>query len=406
MLFKRLSHLLAGLHIHKLLLNAAVSRTRMIKYVNMQEKELLMIPGPTPVPESVLQAMAKHPIGHRSPGFSKIFMNATEKLQWLGQTKNDVFIYTASGTGAMEAAIANTINRGDKVLSLVIGVFGKRFADIAELYGAEVTRIEKEPGKCVSPQELQEALTKGPYKAVTLTHSETSTGTVNDIDTLIPLIKKSNPDTLIMLDAVTSLGCMNVPIDKLEIDVCISGSQKGFMLPPGLSFIYVSDKAYKAKESCTTPVFYFCWKEAKKALADKTTPWTPNVSLIVALERALEIMHEEGLENIISRHKRLRDTLRQGLRDLGLKLLTEDASASCAITAIWPPEGVNVPDLRKAFKQDWNITVANGQRHLKDKLFRMGHLGFVCDRDILTGLAALREVLVKLGYTIPEKIHA
>lgn len=378
----------------------------MIEYVNMQEKELLMIPGPTPVPESVLQAVGKHPIGHRSPEFSKIFMNATEKLQWLGQTKNDVFIYTASGTGAMEGGIANTINRGDKVLSLVIGVFGKRFADVAELFGADVTRIEKEPGECVSPEELEAALANGPYKAVTLTHSETSTGTANDIDTLIPMIKKANPDTLVMLDAVTSLGCMNVEIDKLEIDICVSGSQKGFMLPPGLSFIYVSEKAYKAKETCTTPVYYFCWKEAKKALNDKTTPWTPNVSLIVGLERALEMMHAEGLENIIARHKDLRDTLRQGIKDLGLKLLTEDKSASCAITAIWPPEGVAVPDLRKAFKSDWNITVANGQRHLKDKLFRMGHLGFVSKRDVLTGLTCLREVLVKLGYKIPEKVHA
>jgi aspartate aminotransferase-like enzyme len=378
----------------------------MIEYVNMQEKELLMIPGPTPVPESVLQAVGKHPIGHRSPEFSKIFMNATEKLQWLGQTKNDVFIYTASGTGAMEGGIANTINRGDKVLSLVIGVFGKRFADVAELFGADVTRIEKEPGECVSPEELKSALAKGPYKAVTLTHSETSTGTANDIYTLIPMIKKANPETLIMLDAVTSLGCMQLEIDKLEIDVCVSGSQKGFMLPPGLSFIYVSDLAWKAKEVCTTPVYYFCWKEAKKALNDKTTPWTPNVSLIVGLERALEMMHTEGLENIIARHKDLRDTLRQGIKDLGLNLLTEDKNASCAITAIWPPEGVAVPDIRKAFKSDWNITVANGQRNLKDKLFRMGHLGFVSKRDVLTGLTCLKEVLLKLGYTIPEKVHA
>jgi len=364
----------------------------------MKEKEFLMIPGPTPVPESILQAHAKHPIGHRSGEFSKIFMNATEKLQWLGQTKNDVFIYTASGTGAMEGAIANTINRGDKVLSLVIGVFGKRFADVAELYGAQVTRIEKEPGEAVSAEELRQALEQGPFKAVTITHSETSTGTANDIETLIPIIKKNNPDTLVLLDAITSLACMNVAIDQLDIDVCVSGSQKGFMLPPGLSFIYVSQKAYAAKENCTTPSYYFCWQQAKKALNDKTTPWTPNVSLIVALEKALEIMYSEGLENIIARHKKLRDRLRQGIRDLGLELLTADETASCAITAIWPPEGINVPDIRKSFKEDWNITVANGQRHLKDKLFRMGHLGFVCERDILTGLSALKAVLEKLGY--------
>lgn len=372
----------------------------------MKEKDFLMIPGPTPVPESVLHAIAKHPIGHRSPEFSKIFMNCTEKLQWLGETKNDVFIYTASGTGAMEGGISNTINPGDKVLSLVIGVFGKRFADIAELYGAEVTRIEKEPGECVSPAELEEALKAGPFKAVTLTHSETSTGTANDIYTLIPMIKKANADTLVMLDAVTSLGCMKLNIDELDIDVVVSGSQKGFMLPPGLSFIYVSEKAMAAKQECKTPSYYFCWNQAKKALESKTTPWTPNVSHIVGLEVALEKMYEEGLENVIARHARLRDTLRAGIKELGLKLLTEDESASSAITAIWPPEGVAVPDLRKAFKNDWGITVANGQRHLKDKLFRMGHLGFVSDRDILTGLAALKEVLVKLGYKLPERVVA
>ena len=360
----------------------------------MKEKDFLMIPGPTPVPESVLLALAKHPIGHRSGEFSKIFMSATEKLQWIAQTKNDVFIYTASGTGAMEGAIANTINPGDKVLSLVIGVFGQRFADIAKLYGAEVTEIVKEPGESVSPEELEAALAKGPYKVATLTHSETSTGTANDIQTLIPMIKKTG--ALVMLDAVTSLGCMELNIDGLRIDVCVSGSQKGFMIPPGLSFIYVSEAAYKAKAECKTPSYYFCWNQAKKALKDKTTPWTPNVSHIVALEVALTMMVEEGRENIIARHTRLRDKLRNGIKELGLKLLTDDSSASSAITAIWPPEGVAVPDLRKAFKTDWDITVANGQKSLQDKIFRMGHLGFVSDRDILTGLACLKEVLVKL----------
>jgi aspartate aminotransferase-like enzyme len=368
----------------------------------MKEKDFLMIPGPTPVPESVLLALAKHPIGHRSGEFSKIFMSATEKLQWLAQTKNDVFIYTASGTGAMEAGIANTINPGDKVLSLVIGVFGQRFADIAKLYGADVTEIIKEPGESVTASELEAALAKGPYKAVTLTHSETSTGTANDIKTLIPMIKQTG--ALVMLDAVTSLGCMELNIDELGVDVCVSGSQKGFMIPPGLSFIYVSEAAYKAKESCKAPCYYFCWKQAKKALNDKTTPWTPNVSLIVALETALNMMYEEGRENIINRHSKLTKKLREGVRELGLKLLTDDNSASSAITAIWPPESIAVPDIRKAFKQDWNITVANGQKSLQDKIFRMGHLGFVSERDIVTGLACLKEVLVKLGYKLPEKI--
>jgi aspartate aminotransferase-like enzyme len=368
----------------------------------MKEKDFLMIPGPTPVPESVLLAIAKHPIGHRSKEFSKIFMSATEKLQWLAQTKNEVYIYTASGTGAMEGAISNLVNCGDKVLSLVIGVFGQRFADIAKIYGAEVTILKAEPGKAIQEQDLKEALAKDNYKFVTITHSETSTGTANDIYQLIPIIKKSG--ALVLMDAVTSLGCMKLEMDKLEIDVLVSGSQKGFMLPPGLSFIYVSEAALKAKEECKAPGYYFCWKQARKALKDNTTPWTPNVSFIVGLELALTKMQEEGLDNIYARHARLRDSLREGIKDLGLKLLCDDRDASSAITAIVPPENIAVPDIRKTIKEDWGITVANGQKELENKIFRMGHLGFVCDRDILMGLAALEKTLVKLGYKIPQKL--
>jgi len=214
----------------------------------MQDKDFLMIPGPTPVPESVLLALAKHPIGHRSKEFSKIFSSVNEKLKAVAKTQNDVFIYTASGTGAMEAAISNTINAGDKVLSLVIGVFGQRFADIAKLYGADLDIIKTEMGKAIDPKDLKAKLaadTERKIKAVTLTHSETSTGTANNLKALIPLIKEHG--ALVMVDAVTSLGCMELNTDELGIDVLISGSQKGFMVPPGLSFIFVSDKAMAAK---------------------------------------------------------------------------------------------------------------------------------------------------------------
>ncbi len=365
----------------------------------MKDKDFLMIPGPTPVPESVLHALAKHPIGHRSTEFSKIFCSANEKLKEIAKTNNDVFIYTASGTGAMEAGIANTINPGDKVLSLVIGVFGQRFADIAKLYGADVAEIKVNPGEAIQADQLKEKLKEykeGELKAVTLTHSETSTGTANPIEKLIPLIKETG--ALVMMDAVTSLACMSLNCDELGVDVLVSGSQKGFMIPPGLSFIYVSQKAYEAKAECKTPTYYFCWNQAKKALANDTTPWTPNVNHIVALEVALTAMCEEGIDNITARHARLRDTLRAGIKALGLKLLTEDETASAAITAIYPPEGIAVPDIRAAFKNDWNMIVANGQKDLKDKIFRMGHLGFVTDRDILTGLSALEAVMVKLGH--------
>lgn len=381
--------------------------TELLQFRLMQEKEFLMIPGPTPVPESVLHALAKHPIGHRSKEFSAIFASATEKLQWLGQTKNDVFIYTASGTGAMEAAIANTVSPGDKVLSLVIGVFGQRFADITKRYGGDVEIIKAEAGQAVDPKTLEERLaqdTNKEIKVVTLTHSETSTGTKNDLEAMAKIIKAHG--ALICVDAVTSLGCMDVKIDEWGLDVVVSGSQKGFMIPPGLSFIYISDKAYEYKKNCKSPGYYFCWDMNKKAFDQGTTAYTPNVSHIVALEKALCMMQAEGLENIISRHTRLRDSLRAGIKEMGLELLTADETSSAAITAIYPPEGISVPDIRAGFKNDWQITVANGQKELQDKIFRMGHLGFVCDRDIATGLAALEKVLKKLGYKIPEKVTA
>ncbi len=366
----------------------------------MRDKEFLMIPGPTPVPESVLQALAKHPIGHRSKEFSRIFMSATEKLQWIAQTKNDVFIYTASGTGAMEAAISNSINAGDKVLSLVIGVFGQRFADIAQTYGADLEIMKAEAGSAIDPEALRTRLAQDTNKnirAVTLTHSETSTGTANDLQTLSKIVKDHG--ALLIVDAITSLGCMNIEMDNWGIDILISGSQKGFMIPPGLAFIYVSPLAYEYKSRCKSPSYYFCWKQARKALADQTTPWTPNVSHIVALELALTMMQEEGLQNIFARHSRLRDSLRRAAKALGLRLLAEDSNASAAITAIYPPAGISVADIRACFKKDWQITVANGQKELQDKIFRMGHLGFVCDRDIAAGIVALEAVLFKLGHS-------
>lgn len=365
----------------------------------MQDKSFLMIPGPTPVPESVLVELARHPIGHRSKEFSDIFMSCTEDLKWLAKTKNsDAFIYTASGTGAMEAAIANIVSPGDKVLSLVIGVFGKRFSQIAQVYGADVEVMNVEMGKVIDPKALEERLSKDSkkeIKVVTVTHSETSTGAANDLEKIAKIVK--NHGALLLVDAVTSLGCMNLEIDNWGLDVVISGSQKGFMIPPGLSFIYVSPKAWEVNKTAKSPRFYFDFARHKKSLAEETTPWTPNVSLICVLKRAFDMMKKEGLENIFSRHKRLRDNLRSGMKDLGLKLLAEDKDASCAITSIYPPDGVSVPDIRSAFKKDWDITVANGQDVLKDKIFRLGHLGFVSDRDIEMTLAVTKKVFNKLN---------
>ena len=370
----------------------------------MQDKSFLMIPGPTPVPETVLVELARHPIGHRSKEFSDIFMSCIEDLKWLGQTKqSDAFIYTASGTGAMEAAIANVLSPGDKVLSLVIGVFGKRFGQIAQTFGANVEMLTAEPCKVIDLKLLEQKLAedkKKEIKVVTVTHSETSTGAANDIQAVSKIVRnhiRSNGNSpLLVVDAVTSLGCMNLEIDNWELDVVISGSQKGFMVPPGLSFIYVSPKAWEYYKQSKCPKFYWDFGKQKKSLEEQTTPFTPNVSLVCALNKAFLMMKKEGLENIVKRHERLKTTLRTGLKELGLKLLTEDKNSSAAITAIYPPDGVSVSDIRSAYKKDWDITVANGQDTLKDKIFRIGHLGFVSDRDIEMTLAITKKVIKKL----------
>lgn len=370
----------------------------------MQDKTFLMIPGPTPVPESVLLAMAKHPIGHRSSEFSDILKEVYADLKWLFQTKNEVFIFAASGTGAMEAALANIVNQGDKVLSLVMGNFGARWIKIAQSRGAVVEKLEVELGDVIRPQDLKAKLaqdTKKDIKIVTLTHSETSTGAKNDVQTLCKIIKDHG--AISVVDGVTSVGCMDVKMDEWGIDVLVSGSQKGFMIPPGLAFLVASERAWKFYETCQYPSFYFDWGAHKKAVLENTTPWTPAVNLIFGLHEALKMMKKEGLSNIYARHEKLALGLRAAVKALGLELLVKnDENASYAITSILPPRGISVPDIRSTFKNDFDIIVANGQNTLKDKIFRMGTLGFVSERDLITAVGALEGVLSILGYKFEQ----
>lgn len=367
---------------------------------SMKDKTFLMIPGPTPVPESVLLAMAKHPIGHRSTEFSDVLKRVYADMKTVFQTKNDVLVFTASGTGAMEAAIFNLVNPGDKVLSLVIGNFGERWAKIAEMKGAIVTRYTVEAGCAIDPAEVKKILdadVNKEFKIVTLTHNETSTGVTNDVKTIAAMIKEHGAVSVV--DGVTSLGAIPCKMDEWGIDVLISGSQKGFMIPPGLSFLAASEKAWKLHEQCANPSFYFNWKQNKKSVLDASTAWTPAVNLFVALDTALQMMKEEGIENIWARHAKIASAIRAGVKAIGLKLLAKDeTTASNAITAVLPPEGISVPDIRKTMKKDFDIVVANGQKELKDKIFRMGTLGYVSMRDAITAMGALEASLYKLGY--------
>ncbi len=366
----------------------------------MKDKTFLMIPGPTPVPESVLLEIAKHPIGHRSSEFSSILKEVYANLKYVFQTENDVFMFTASGTGAMCAALENLVNEGDKVLSLVIGNFGNRWAKIAESRGAKVEKIEVEAGEVINPEVLKKRLcedTDKEIKIVTLTHSETSTGAANDIKTLCSIIKEHG--ALSVVDGVTSVCAMPCKPDEWGIDVLVSGSQKGFMIPPGLAFLTANEKAWKVYEQCKHPSFYFDWAAHRKSVRANSTPFTPAVNLIAGLNVALKMIKEEGIDNMNARHKRHAMALRHALKAINLKLLVElDENASHSITSILPPEGITVPDIRKALKEDYDIVVANGQNQLKDKIFRMGTLGFVCDRDLIASVGALEAVLYKLGH--------
>lgn len=366
----------------------------------MKDKTFLMIPGPTPVPESVMLEIAKHPVGHRSSEFSKVLENVYSNLKYVFRTQNDVFVYTASGTGAMCAALENLVNEGDNVLSLVLGNFGSRWAKIAQSRGAIVEKIEVGTGEVIDPEVLRARLaqdTEKKIKIVTLTQSETSTGAANDVKTLCQIIREHG--ALSVVDGVTSVCAMECRPDEWGIDVLVSGSQKGFMIPPGLAFLVANERAWKVFEECKHPSFYWDWAAYKKSVQGNSTPFTPAVNLFVGLDKALEMIKAEGIDNMNARHKRHSMALRNAVRAIGLELVVkEDKNASHSITSILPPDGITVPDIRKVMKEDFDIVVANGQNALKDKIFRMGTLGFVCDRDLISAVGALEASLYKLGY--------
>jgi aspartate aminotransferase-like enzyme len=365
----------------------------------MDNKNMLMIPGPTPVPEKVLLALAKHPIGHRTGEFSKVIEEVNTNLKWLHQTEGDVLTLTVSGTGAMEAGIINFLSAGDRVLVGNNGKFGERWAKLAQAFGLQVEEITAEWGQALNPETFREKLEadkEKQIKAVIITHSETSTGVMNDLETINKHVK-AHGEALIIVDAVTSLGATSVPVDAWGLDVVASGSQKGYMIPPGLGFVAVSQKAWKAYETATLPKFYLDLSKYHKNAVKNSTPFTPPVNLLNALQVALEMMKAEGLDNIFARHQRLTQASRAAAKALGLKLFASDDAASPAITAV-DPAPLDAEAIRSIMKKRFDIALAGGQDHLKGKIFRIGHLGFVCERDILTAIASLEATLQELGY--------
>ena len=365
----------------------------------MENNNLLMIPGPTPVPEKVLLAQTKHPIGHRSPEFSEIIGEINENLKWLHRTQQEVLTVTASGTGAMEAGIINFLSAGDRVIVASNGKFGERWADLAEAFGIKTDRVNITWGEVIDPEIIREKLeadTNKEIKAVIVTHSETSTGVLNDLETINRHVK-NHGEALIIVDAVTSLGAVNLPIDEWGLDVVASGSQKGYMIPPGLGFIAVSEKAWQAYETSTLPKFYFDLGPYRKSATKNSTPFTPPINLMFGLQTALRMMREEGLENIFARHERNTRATREAVQALGLPLFAPDHAASRAVTAV-APTTVDPEKVRSVMKKQFDISLAGGQNELKGKIFRIGHLGFISERDVLTVISALEAVLAELGH--------
>lgn len=368
----------------------------------MRSSEFLMIPGPTPLPEAVRVELARPAIGHRGAEFKAVLKQVLPGLQWLFQTTRDVLLYTASGTGAMEAALVNTLNPGDEVLVLSCGVFSQRWVEIAKSLGLRVEVMSVPPGEANSLEGLKERLaqdTERRLRAVLLTHSETSTGVLNPVQAMCAVIRAHG--ALSIVDVVTSLGATAFYFDDWQVDIAISGSQKGFMLPPGLSFLALSERAWQAHQACVNPGYYFNFTRYRKAQAEFTTPYTPATPLILALKVALEMMREEGLEAIWSRHARLQAMTRAGAEALGLSLLVPElAIASPAVTPIRPPGNITVDAIRAGLKEHFSIVVADGQKELKGNIFRIGHLGYIFERDVLMTLASLEVVLTDLGHAV------
>ncbi len=357
----------------------------------------LRIPGPTPCADEALKAMSRQMINHRGPEFGGIIQRLTVGVKKVFETENDVYILTTSGTGAMETAVVNFLSPGDRVLVVSIGAFGDRFADIAQTYGANVTKLPFEWGTAADPVALDKALAAAPgYKAVLFTHNETSTGVTNPLKELAAVARRHG--ALVIVDAVSSLSAVPCPVDAWDLDVVVTGSQKGWMVPPALAMISVSERAWKAYDVAKMPRYYFDVGKAKKYLETDQTPWTPAISVFFALDVSLKMMLAEGLPGIFARHERIGKLTRDGVKALGLELLADEKFASNTVTAVKVPEGIDGKALVKLMREEYDTVLAGGQAALAGKIFRIGHLGLVSDGDITACLDALKLALPRVGF--------
>jgi aspartate aminotransferase-like enzyme len=357
----------------------------------------LRIPGPTPVPDDILAAVAHPMVNHRGKEFAGVVERVAQRLKHFFVTEQDVMVLSCSGTGGLEAAIVNVLSPGDKVLAVSVGAFGDRFAQIAEVYGANVIPLNYEWGQAAHADDVRKALKADPeIKAVIVTHNETSTGVTNPLAQIAEVVREF--DRLVVVDAVSSLGAIPLNMDAWGLDVVVTGSQKGWMVPPGLAFVAMSERGWKAFDTAKMPRFYFDLGKHRDAQAKGQTPFTPAMSIFFGLDIALVRMGDEGLESIHTRHHRMGEMTRREIKALGLELLCQDERyASDTVTAVKCPEGIEVSAIRNMMEDEHNTVLAGGQAKMSGKIFRVGHLGLVEEEDIRETMDALAQTLEELG---------
>jgi aspartate aminotransferase-like enzyme len=369
----------------------------------MAEKRYLLTPGPTPVPPEVLAELAKPIVHHRERDFREIYEQCLVRLRDVYRTQNDVLMYTTSGTGAFESAVANLTSLGDRQLVLSAGNFGERWAAMVSAFGADLVHVRLDWGETPDADDLRGALAEaGDVRVVYLTHSETSTGVVADVQALTAVAKEAG--ALVVVDAVSSLGAVPLETDAWGIDVVVSGSQKALMCPPGVAFASVSPTALEAAARATSPRYVMDWERTRKAQAKLDAPFTPAVSIVRALNLAIGLLLDEGLEAAFDRHARLGRACREGAKAMGLELFSPDEERSAVVTAIRAPEGVDATEIVSGLRDRFGITIANGQGELKGKIFRIGHIGWFDVFDITTALAAVELVLTDAGADIERGV--
>lgn len=359
------------------------------------KKHYLLTPGPTPIPPEVALKEALPILHHRTSEFDAIFAKVSEDLKGIFKTKNDVYIFASSGTGAMESAVTNILSPGDEALVASCGNFGERWIKIMEAYGLKPVTVLAEWGKAVNPEDIAKALKANPnIKAVYTTFTETSTGVANDMEAIGKIVAAT--PAVLVIDAISGLAGQKLLSDEWNLDVVVTGSQKGLMMAPGLSFVSVSPKAWKLVEASKLPKFYFDYKKMKKNLADKTTPFTPAVTLIMSLAESVRLINQEGLENMWKEASLLARAARAGMKALGLEIFAETPCE--VVTSAKVPAGVEGGKIVKMLREEYGVSIAGGQGALKGKIIRFAHMGFIGKADILVGFSCLEMVLARLGY--------